>query len=453
LFGEELKEDKYNEIIEICQLARDLEILEGGDLTQIGEKGINLSGGQKARLSIARAVYANKDIVLMDDPLSALDAHVRKNIFDQVICDKLKNKTRILVTHAVDFLDRVDKILVIEKGKILHEGTFDEIKDQDYFKIIVQQQKEAEMREGLNQEDEKEEENSEERKYFEKKSRKSHLSKKGTTITADENKEIAKVDFRVYWDYFTFSPLTLILFMISILGLTIRRFSSMFFDYTLLKWVKSIAETKENDAELFWILIGSTFLTTIVAAISIIIMIWFSMSVSVKMFRKMLDKVCHAPINLYYDVTPSGVILNRFSKDINSLDTRLPNQIQSQISNYLVVISAIAVTAFNIVWVLAIVPFILIILIYLLKQYSKTLKEASRMESVTSSPVLTHLNETINGVSTIRAFDKVQEFEQKGYELLDRRVSAMIIKRGVQCWFNSRINLLSVFLMFFTYIY
>ena len=85
LLGEELDEDKYNDTIEICQLARDLEILEGGDLTQIGEKGINLSGGQKARVSIARAVYANNDIVLMDDPLSALDAHVRKEIFEQVL--------------------------------------------------------------------------------------------------------------------------------------------------------------------------------------------------------------------------------------------------------------------------------------------------------------------------------------------------------------------------------
>jgi len=84
LFGEELDKDRYNRVIEMCQLGRDLEILKGGDLTEIGEQGINLSGGQKARVSIARAVYSNKDIVLMDDPLSALDAHVKKKIFDKV---------------------------------------------------------------------------------------------------------------------------------------------------------------------------------------------------------------------------------------------------------------------------------------------------------------------------------------------------------------------------------
>ena len=103
LFGEEINPDKYNHIINICHLGRDLEILEGGDLTEIGERGINLSGGQKARVSIARAVYANTDIILMDDPLSALDAHVKKKVFDDVLWKELNGKTRLLVTHAVDF--------------------------------------------------------------------------------------------------------------------------------------------------------------------------------------------------------------------------------------------------------------------------------------------------------------------------------------------------------------
>ena len=84
LFGEELDEERYNKTIKACQLGRDLEILNGGDLTEIGEQGTNLSGGQKARVSIARAVYANKDIILMDDPLSALDAHVKRKVFEKV---------------------------------------------------------------------------------------------------------------------------------------------------------------------------------------------------------------------------------------------------------------------------------------------------------------------------------------------------------------------------------
>lgn len=99
-----LQPQKYDETIRICQLERDLEILPAGDMTEIGEKGINLSGGQKARVSLARAVYSERPILLMDDPISALDANVRKKIFKKVFLEHFKDKTRILVTHAVDFL-------------------------------------------------------------------------------------------------------------------------------------------------------------------------------------------------------------------------------------------------------------------------------------------------------------------------------------------------------------
>ena len=92
--------------------------MKAGDLTEIGEKGINLSGGQKARVSLARAVYADKDIILMDDPISALDANVRKKIFKRVFKTMLKAKTRILATHAIDFLHLADKVVVLKKGKI-----------------------------------------------------------------------------------------------------------------------------------------------------------------------------------------------------------------------------------------------------------------------------------------------------------------------------------------------
>lgn len=102
----------------MCELTRDLEILPNGDLTEIGEKGINLSGGQKARISIARAVYADRDTILMDDPISALDANVRKKIFMNLILGYLKNKTRILVTHAIDFIHLADRIIIMDKGRI-----------------------------------------------------------------------------------------------------------------------------------------------------------------------------------------------------------------------------------------------------------------------------------------------------------------------------------------------
>ena len=116
LFGHDFEPSRYRETIRICQLERDLEVLPGGDMTEIGEKGINLSGGQKGRLALARAVYANRDLILMDDPISALDADVKKKIFKRVFLKKFARKTRVLVTHAVDFLHLVDRIIVIKHG-------------------------------------------------------------------------------------------------------------------------------------------------------------------------------------------------------------------------------------------------------------------------------------------------------------------------------------------------
>jgi ATP-binding cassette, subfamily C (CFTR/MRP), member 1 len=120
-----------------CQLERDLEILPAGDTTEIGEKGINLSGGQKARISLARAVYQDSDIILMDDPISALDANVRKKIFKYVFQGVLKEKTRVLVTHAVDFVHLADRIIIMKQGQVSAEGTFDQLKETEVMQEII----------------------------------------------------------------------------------------------------------------------------------------------------------------------------------------------------------------------------------------------------------------------------------------------------------------------------
>ncbi len=142
LFGSKMDDNKYNKVIDNCALLSDLDILPAKDETEIGEKGINLSGGQKQRVSLARAVYADADIYLLDDPLSAVDSHVGKHIFDKVIGPEgcLSNKTRVLVTHAVTFLPKVDKIIVLKKGVISESGSYKELLAQkgDFAEFLVQ---------------------------------------------------------------------------------------------------------------------------------------------------------------------------------------------------------------------------------------------------------------------------------------------------------------------------
>ena len=113
-------------------------------MTEIGEKGINLSGGQKARISIARALYSDSDIYLLDDPISALDAHVGRNIINNAICDYLKNKTRILVTHAIQYCNKADRIVYMKEGRIEWEGNFKELEKQEFYKNMVTKKKKEE---------------------------------------------------------------------------------------------------------------------------------------------------------------------------------------------------------------------------------------------------------------------------------------------------------------------
>jgi ABC-type multidrug transport system fused ATPase/permease subunit len=127
--GRRVNEHRYKRILEACSLISDLKIMPAGENTEIGEKGINLSGGQKQRISLARAVYADADIYMLDDPLSAVDSHVGKHIFDHVIGPNgmLKNKTRVFVTNSLSFLPQADEVIMLENGTIAEIGTYDEL--------------------------------------------------------------------------------------------------------------------------------------------------------------------------------------------------------------------------------------------------------------------------------------------------------------------------------------
>ena len=129
---------RYQHILEICELQPDLEALIGGDMTEIGEKGINLSGGQRARINIARALYNNKDIYIFDDPLSALDANVGKNIIRNCLVNFLEGKTRILITHALQHVYYADRIYYMKKGKIVWEGDYRSLQKQEFFSSFQQ---------------------------------------------------------------------------------------------------------------------------------------------------------------------------------------------------------------------------------------------------------------------------------------------------------------------------
>lgn len=132
LFGQQYNASRYQNALQVAGLSRDLENMEGGDLTEIGERGLTLSGGQKQRLSLARAVYEDADVYLLDDPLSALDSEVGKQVFRDCICGALAGKTRLLVTHQLNVLSQVDRVVLMENSRIVAVGTLRELVAQGY---------------------------------------------------------------------------------------------------------------------------------------------------------------------------------------------------------------------------------------------------------------------------------------------------------------------------------
>ncbi len=219
LFNKEYVEFKYNNVISLCELKEDLKALVGGDLTEIGEKGVNLSGGQKARVAIARAVYNDNDVYIMDDPISALDAYVANNIMKNVLVTHLKNKTRILVTHAIQYLHYCDRIILMEKGKIRWEGNYQELLKQGFYNdFMLNKLKEEVFHDNqipLQKNDEQNEIDqiitlkrgkSEEIK-IEKNEVKGVIVKKEkiARITRDEDKEVGTVQMKVYRKYIEYT--------------------------------------------------------------------------------------------------------------------------------------------------------------------------------------------------------------------------------------------------------
>jgi len=192
-FGKEFRQDWYDSVVDACALRPDFEMLPNGDMTEIGERGITVSGGQKQRLNIARAIYFDADIILMDDPLSAVDAHVGRHIMDNAICGLLKNKCRILATHQLHVLNRCDRIIWMEDGRIEAIDTFDNLmaNSEEFQKLMASTAPEEEEEKDKVNEDEIEEE----------KKTQTKRSKKGAALMTAEERAVAGVDWSVYGAY------------------------------------------------------------------------------------------------------------------------------------------------------------------------------------------------------------------------------------------------------------
>lgn len=468
LFGRPDSEKNYKKVLEACALLTDLEVLPGGDQTEIGEKGINLSGGQKQRVSLARAVYSNSDVFLLDDPLSAVDAHVAKHIFDNVVGPDglLRGKTRVLVTHGISFLPQVDHIVVIVDGKVTEMGSYQELLKQngafaeflrnysfddhvEEEELTIQDEEEVLLAEEtlsnhtdlvdnepianearkkfirqisvLSSDTEPSYTMSTRRRLCERKLSETVTAKKPPMekLIQTETTETGRVKMAVFWQYTKAVGLLVSLFICFLY--CCQNASAIGANVWLSDWTNEpvINGTQQNTQRRVGVYAALGMLQGLLVMTSSFTLAMAGIGAARKLHAGLLDNKMHTP-QAFYDTTPIGRIINRFSKDIYVIDEVIPHTILMFLATFFTSISTmIVIVSSTPLFAVVIIP-LAFIYFFVQRFYVATSRQLKRLESVSRSPVYSHFSETITGASIIRAYGRQGSFVQ----LSDSKVDA-----------------------------
>ncbi|XP_053328289.1 multidrug resistance-associated protein 1-like isoform X2 [Spea bombifrons] len=467
LFGRRFEKDWYDNVIRACALLPDLKILSGGENTEIGEKGVNLSGGQKQRISIARAVYRKCDVYLLDDPLSAVDAHVGQQLFEEVIGPKglLKDKTRVLVTHGISFLPQVDKIIVLSDGRISEAGSYSELlqKNGSFSEFLQTYANNSEQAEEPPLEKTAQGAECCESVEGSKKVHRENSVREEICLDADnrENEDYAdagklteadvaltgRVKLSVYLEYLKIMGKWYLI--LSAVFFIIQQAAALGHNYWIGLWaddpvVNGMQQHTSLRLGVYGFLGMLQALGIFAASASIII---GGVSVSRQLHSRLLYSILRCPLS-FFERTPSGNLTNRFSKEMDTIDNVVPQILMLFLLMSLTIVEILLVIA--IATPLAAVAFIPLGLLYFFLQrfYVATSRQLKRLDSVSKSPLYTHFNETLQGVNVIRAFREQERFVQESNLRLNTNQRFYFSSFVANRWLSIRCDLLSNFIVF-----
>lgn len=469
VFYNTFNSEKYHRVLSICQLNQDIDTFPGKDFTEISSNGTNLSGGQKARINLARAVYNEADIYIFDDPFTSVDSIIAKDIIDKVILDYLKGKTRIVIKHDFVNLDNLKAIIYMEKGTVKWSGTKDDFLNSDIY-----------LKSGKN----KKETNSLLEKFINDSMK---CTKKNPSISTGEEtpKEInspilssdsesvckvnkgklmkeeeqskGKVKISLFFLFFKLMGNNSYKHVIIIIILSfLWQFCQIVCNFWLTNWssLKDKLKVSGSEENLYYFLVFCQ-----IAAFCLFCQFLKEFLISrclLNVYRilhmKIIRSVIGAPINLFHDVVPLGQIINRISNDLDKC--------KFIIRQFTLILKAISILMGSIVicynlnnYSLICVPFLFFIGFSLTSYYINCGRDLNRIESISNSPIINCYNETINGIVSIRAYGKTKNFMKKYLDKIFDHYLVTVFKFGVNCWYSLYLNLLAFIYLAFVVIF
>lgn len=458
-FGNPFEPKRYQNIIEACCLGDDLKVLSHGDMTEIGEKGVTLSGGQKARINLARAVYNDASILLFDDVLSAVDSRVGKHIINNLFGDLLRNHTRILATHQLSLVSSADKIVFLNGDGTMDCGTAsDLIRRNNAFRNLVQHSEEA-TEENENEDNVSDEvvpskaevsrnlcllpgsapvhvtarRGEREGRKIAKEEPKNAIEQFGKTIE-DEDVSVNAVSWDVYKRFLQLGSGIFGIFAapIFLLLVALSTFCQLFTNTWLSFWME---RKFDNVLDKLYVTLYVVFavLTVFFTGIQFT-MLGYMNNRSAKMLNvKAVEKILHVPMS-FMDTNPLGRVLNRFTKDTDSLDNQLGEQIRLFMFPFATIIGIIILCCCYLPWFLIAVPFLVFVFVFFSSLYSGSSREIKRLEAVQRSVVYNNFNEVLSGMTVIKAYKAESRFIEKNDYLLNRMNEAYFLSIANQRW-------------------